>query len=220
MQYREDLMFSAKKSSIGLLTLGEFRTITVNGRQIELYPFLREADTRGLSIHDPRRRLNTYRAIPILAQAYADHFNNAGLDEHWTTEEVVTMLQWQAQKNNGDYFLVKWAKDISTGEEFPIGFFCAYSKPFQGGDMIWDGELFVLPDFRQFGIGTELFEAMLIVAKKHGINMIEALTYQDESGYPLKFMENIGLDSSDLIHIYGDIDHMLSTINEKRQVLK
>ena len=220
MEYRKDLIFSVNNPKCALLTLGEFRTITLNGRQIELYPFLIEADIRGLSPKDPRRRLNVYKAIPILAEAYADHFNNAGLDEHWTIEEVQSMLNWQALKDNGNYFLVKWAKDVDTNEDFPIGFFCAYSKPFQGGKIIWDGELFVLPEYRQFGIGTELFEAMLTIAKKNGINILESLTYQDENGYPLKFMESIGLDSSDLIHIYGDTNHMLSVIKEKKQVLK
>ena len=133
-------------------------------------------------------------AIPKLAASYADHYNNAGLGEHWTIEEVEEMLNWQLGMSSGRYFIVKWAKDLETNEEFPVGFFCAYTKPYQGGEMIWDGELFFLPEYRKFGIGTELVEALFTIAKSDGVNFFESLTYEDENGYPLKFWQKLGVD--------------------------
>ena len=161
---------------------------------------------------DPRRRMSNDVAIPQLAQAYADHYNDAGLNEHWTKEEVENMLKWQLSQSLGKLFFIKWARDLENNHEFPVGFFCAYSKPYQGGQMIWDGELFVLPEYRKYGIGTELAETLFMVAKSYGINLFESLTYEDKNGYPLKFWEKLGVDSSDLIHIYGNVEDMLTKI--------
>ena len=77
---------------------------------------------------------------------------------------------------------------------------------------MWDGELFVLPEYRKYGIGTELAETLFMVAKSYGINLFESLTYEDKNGYPLKFWEKLGVDSSDLIHIYGNVEDMLTKI--------
>ena len=156
-------------------------------------------------------------AIPYLAQAYADHYNNAGLGEHWTREEVETMLKWQLGQSLGRYFFVKWAKDLDNNKEFPVGFFCAYEKPYQSGQMLWDGELFVLPEFRKFGIGTELTEALFTVAKQSGVDFFEALTYADETGYPLKFWQRLGVSSDDLIHIYGEVESILSKVEKHNE---
>lgn len=222
MEFREDLVFSIPQyggEGKGLLTLGEFKTIQLeNGKQMELYPYLLQTHcTRGTSKSDPRIRLCHSIAIPQLAEAYAEHYNNAGLDEHWTKEEVEEMLKWQLSQSIGRYFFVKWAKDIESSEEFPIGFFCAYVKPYQSGKMIWDGELFVLPEYRKYGIGTELVEAMLTIARKNGVDFLEGLTYEDENGYPLKFWQKLGVESSDLIHIYGNVETVLENINTDTQ---
>lgn len=202
----------------GLLTLGEFNTITLeNGRQIETYPYLLQTHcTRGINKLDPRRRLSYASAIPQLSESYAEHYNNAGLNEHWTKEEVEEMLKWQLGQSLGRYFLVKWARDLETKKEFPIGFFCSYTKPYQRGKMLWDGELFVLPEYRKYGIGTELVEALFTIAKTTGVDFLEALTYEDENGYPLKFWQTLGMEKEDLIPIYGNINDALTRMEENK----
>ena len=200
----------------GLLTLGESEVIQLdNGKSIELLPYLLQTHcTRGTSKNDPRIRMSNDVAIPQLAQAYVEHYNNAGLGESWTTEEVEEMLKWQLGQSLGRYFFVKWAKDLESNKEFPVGFFCAYTKPYQSGKMIWDEELFVLPEYRKFGIGTELMEAMFTVAKSSGVDFFESLTYEDENGYPLKFHQKLGIERDDLIHIYGETEKILTNIEE------
>lgn len=223
MEFRRDLVYSVPKyggkEGSGLLTLGEFKVIQLdNGKNIELLPYLIQTGyTRGISKQDPRVRRSNYVAIPQLAAAYADHFNNAGLGEHWTTEEVEEMLKWQLEQSLGRYFFIKWAKDLESNKEFPIGFFCAYTKPFQSGQMIWDGELFVLPEYRKFGIGTELTQALFTVAKASGVDFMEGLTYEDSNGYPLKFWQRLGFSNDDLIHIYGETEKILSNIEDSIQ---
>ncbi len=221
MEFRKDLVYSIPQyggQGHGLLTLGESKTIQLeNGKSIELLPYLLQTHcTRGTSKNDPRIRMSNDVAIPQLAQAYADHYNNAGLGEHWTTEEVETMLKWQLGQSLGRYFLIKWAMDLESNKEFPIGFFCAYAKPYQGGQMIWDGELFVLPEYRKVGIGTELTQALFTIAKSSGVDFFESLTYEDENGYPLKFWQKLGVNSDDLIHIYGETEKILSNIEENK----
>lgn len=222
MEFRKDLLFSVAQYSNdqrGLLTLGEFKKIELpDGRQIELMPYLIETHTtRGVSKKDPRRRMYRNNAIPQLAGAYAEHYNNANLGEHWTKEEVIRMLEWQMGQSNNELFMIKWAKEVGTENEFPIGFFCAYAKPYNGGSILWDGELFVLPEYRRYGIGTELTEALFTKAMSMGIDVLEALTYEDNNGYPLKFWQKIGANTSDLIHIYGNINEMLSNLEEEKE---
>lgn len=160
------------------------------------------------------------KAIPQLAEAYAEHYNNADLGEHWTKEEVEEMLEWQLGQSLGRYFLIKWAKDLETQKEFPIGFFCSYTKPYQRGKMLWDGELFVLPEYRKYGIGTELVEALFTIANENGISFIEGLTYEDENGYPFQFWQKLGMERDDLIHIYGNIKDSLTKMENKTEKQK
>lgn len=221
MEFRTDLVYSIPLyggQRHGLLTLGEAKTIQLeNGKSVELLPYLLQTHcTRGTSKNDPRIRMSNSVAIPQLAQAYAEHYNNAGLGEHWTPEEVEAMLKWQLGQSLGRYFLIKWAKDLENNKEFPIGFFCAYTKPYQGGQMLWDGELFVLPEYRKFGIGTELTQALFTIAKSYGVDFFESLTYEDENGYPLKFWQKLGVNSDDLIHIYGKTEKILLNIEENK----
>lgn len=222
MEFHRDLLFSVAEysnHSRGLLTLGDFKIIELeNGKQIELMPYLIENHTtRGVSKNDPRRRMYRNDAIPKLSTAYAEHYNNANIGEHWTVEEVERMLIWQMGQSNNELFMIKWAREVGTENEFPIGFFCAYAKPYNGGKILWDGELFVLPEYRRYGIGTELTEALFTKAISMDIQVLEALTYQDKNGYPLKFWSKIGANTSDLIHIYGDINEMLANLKEEKE---
>lgn len=225
MEIRTDLVYSVAQygdHSHGLMTLGESRVIQLeDGKNIELLPYLLETNTpRGTSKNDPRIRRSDKIAIPKLAKAYADYYTNAGLGETWTPEEAEAMLNWQRGQSLGNYFFIKWAKNLETNEEFPIGFFCAYIKPYQSGQMIWDGELFVLPEYRRFGIGTELVAALFTAAKSSGVNLFESLTYEDETGYPLKFWQKLGVSSDDLVHITGETEKILASIEERNQSLK
>lgn len=222
MELRNDLMFSEPLYSDnrkGLLTLGESRIIQlVDGKYVELLPYLIDQHySRGISKNDPRIRLNNNNAIELLAQPYADHYNNAGLDEHWTKEDAINMLQWHKGQSLSRYFFVKWARDIESQKEFPIGFFSVYTKPYHGGNMLWDGELFVLPEYRRHGIGTELIEAVLLTAAASGINLFEALTYKDENSHPYSMWEKYGASSTELIHISGEVNDMLAKINNSQE---
>lgn len=75
------------------------------------------------------------------------------------------MLKWQFHQSLGDYFLVKWGRDVEKNVLFPVGFFCAYLKLYQGGQMIWDGELFVLLEYRKYGIGKTLYHSKIVWSK-------------------------------------------------------
>lgn len=218
MELRRDLEFSISEYGDykkGLLTLGESQVIQLeNGKTIELLPYLLEMGySRGVSKKDPRVRRSHRNAIPLLAEAYANHYNNAGIDEHWITEEVEAMMNWQLGQSLGQFFFVKWARETETEKEFPVGFVSAYAKPFQGGTMLWDAELFVSPEYQRYGIGTELTKVLLTTAKASGIDLFEALTYQDENGHPLNMWEKFGTNRSDLVHIYGEIDNMIPRID-------
>lgn len=223
MEVRNDLEFSVSKygsNSYGLLTLGDKKILELeNGKKVELLPYIIDSTplNRGISDEDPRRKRSNHKAIPYLAEAYAEHYNNSGLDEHWTIEDAANMMEWHIGQSLGELFFVKWARNIETKEEFPVGFFSAYPKPYQGGKILWDGELFVLPEYQRYGIGTELIEAVFQTAAAAGINLFEALTYADELGHPLSMWEKYGANVTELAHITGDIPEMIGIIEEKNR---
>lgn len=188
-----------------------------NGTQVELLPYLIDKHTcRGTSVNDPRLRRRDEMAIELLAQPYADYYNNAGLGEHWSSLDAKKMLYWQKGQSLGDFF-VKWARNVQTKEEFLIGVFSIYEKPYQSGKILWDGELFVLPEYLNYGIAKDLIEAVFTIVAASGVHTFESLTYEDEHGFPLKMWKKFGVTTTDLIHISGEVDQILSNVRKPRE---
>lgn len=218
MQIRDDLEFSVPLyggTSRGLQTLGDKEILELeDGTKIELLPYLLDTHCkRGISRNDPRIRRSNDNAIKAIAPAYADHYNNSGLDEHWSVEDAENMMHWHYGQSLGRFFFVKWARNMASGEEFPVGFITAYAKPYQSGKILWDCELFVVEEYRRYGIGRELIKALLLTAESSGIHLFEALTYKAENEHPYKMWEKYGASATDLIHISGEVEEMLEKIN-------
>lgn len=55
---------------------------------------------------------------------------------------------------------------------------------------------------------------LFTIAKSSGVKFFESLTYEDEHGYPLKFWQKLGVQSDDLIHIFGEVKTILSRIKK------
>ena len=198
---------------------GYRREVLVNGKKYTLLPIVMiEIGTlrnRTIVGNDIRRLCTIDRTIPLIAKSYADYYSGAGIGETWTEESAKDFLEWLDEQSSSGLFVDKWALD-EEGNLFPVGFFGAYMKPYGRGKTLWDGDLFVKPEFQRLGIGKELIEVLLIKARQHGITEFEALTYDDGTGHPKQMWESLGADATDLIHIAGSVDQMEEAIQKKK----
>lgn len=205
-----------EKSASGkpLETCGKLRTITLDdGRRVDLLPILFSTFTRrGTSSNDVRRRRHDYNVPKALAKEYAEYYEKT-LGEDWTEKYASNMI-WSFM---GRYFIAAWARD-EENVEFPIGFIAANSQPYNGGIKLCNAEVFVLPEYQKFGVGTELVYALLYDAKKNGVNNFEALTYDmDNKNHPIGWWESMGASKVDLIPIEGNISKMLDKIEQRKK---
>ncbi len=198
---------------IPLETCGKLRTVTLeNGRSVEILPMLFSTHhMRGVPTDDVRRRRNNLYVPDALAKEYADYYEKT-LGEDWTVKYASNMI-WSF---TGRLFIAAWARN-EEGQEFPIGFAAGNKQPYNGGLKLCNFEVFVLPEYQKFGIGTELVYALLYTAKKEGINNFEALTYDtDNKNHPIGWWESMGAKKTDLIPIEGNISEMIQAIEEKK----
>lgn len=198
-------------------TCGKLRTVTLDsGENIELLPMLFSTFTRrGTSPEDVRRRRHNYNVPDALAKEYAQYYEKT-LGEDWNEKYASNMI-WSF---TGRYFIAAWARD-KKGNKFPIGFAAANSQPYNGGKKLCNAEVFVLPTYQKFGVGTELVYALLYQAKRDGITNFEGLTYDmDNMNHPIGWWESMGARKVDLIPIEGNIEEMITSIKNKSKIKK
>ncbi len=194
-------------------TCGKLRTVTLdNGTNVELLPILFSTFTRrGTSPLDVRRRRHNYKVPNALAKEYALYYEKT-LGENWTEKYATNMIS----SLTGRLFIAAWARD-ENGNEFPIGFSAGNTQPYNDGTKLCNTEVFVLPTYQKFGVGTELVYAMLYEAKRCGVTNFEGLTYDmDNKNHPIGWWESIGAKRVDLIPIEGNIDEMIKIMEEKK----
>ena len=171
--------------------------------------------------------------IPSFADSYSEYY--AKLGEPWTPRQATEMmcnlwynacdpvnfdlcgsdfLQYKmraddaADKSRGKYFLVAIGYN-EKGELIPLGFFGCRLKCFYGGGHLFDGEIFVKPEYQKLGIGSSLLGAMVCWALMNGINIIEGITYDDGKGFPINTWLGRGFKRLDYIPIEGETRELL-----------
>lgn len=215
-----------EKSARGkeLKTCGTKRNIVLkDGTTVCILPIILDYKyVRGTPPNDVRKRRNSLKAIEILSQDYANYFNNSVLKEEWNREKVITMTQdiffndpFSIKIGYGSLTLSAWAQ--KDDQEFPIGFITATTRFFDAGSAISDIETFILPEYQQYGVGTSLVYSLLMLAKSKNISNFSALTYSDENNYPINWWLSNGAQTTSLIALDGDVDHMLETIEKRNQ---
>lgn len=126
--------------------------------------------------------------LEILAEGYANLYNNSVLKEKWTQQTALKLLEY-FYKLCPDLFLVAYYN------EKPIGAIMSGIKPWWDGVHLEDTEVFVLKDYQKMGIATKLYKQHFKLAiKKYGATTMEAHTYSDEKGFPLNWYKNLGFE--------------------------
>lgn len=141
-----------------------------------------------------------------ICDSYISHYKNV-LGEEWSSGDFkkrITGLKYRTHK---------YARDTQTNKIIVVGFFGANIADGAGGQYLTNAELYVLPQFRGRGIAKELVRQSFDLAYEDGIRSFDSLTYRVTDYNPLKFWESINAETTELIHIAGDIGEMLEKLN-------
>jgi len=153
------------------------------------------------------RNLMKEEDIDIIAEAYADYYSNSVLEEKWTKESAAKLFRY-FYNHNKELFLVAYDNDK------PIGVITSVLKPWWDGNHLEDGEIFVIPECRQKGVGKLLLKALFENAvSKYNAQILEAHTYEDKNGFPYSWYKKLGFETiDDWKIISGDIKEIMKKI--------
>lgn len=145
--------------------------------------------------------------IEILAQEYANYYNNSVLEEKWTTETATSMFKYFYDKTPDLFF-------VAYDNEKPVGAIMTLLKPWWDGMHLEDGEVFVLPEYRRGGVAKQLFKTLFQYAiEKYDATILEAHTYEDENGFPYCWYKKLGFETiDDWKIISGDIKQIVEKL--------
>lgn len=135
-----------------------------------------------------------------LAQIYCSLFTNPTLDENWSQEAALKLLQY-FYTLNPEIFVV------ATIDDRPIGAIMSLVKPWYDGNRLIETEVFVQSEYQKAGIGSQLFlEHFRLATEKYKAKTIEAHTYEEADGYPLNWYRKQGYKvAQDLFVIEGEV---------------
>jgi len=151
-------------------------------------------------------RLVEEKDLNALAEIYAAVYVFFDTGEKWTAESAKKMLKYWLDKQPDLAFLAEYEGKI-------VGGFLSGVKPWWDGVHLFDGELFVHPDFQNQKIGKALFKRMLAEAsEKYKATTFDAFTYNG-SEFPLSWYKKIGFHViKEWTMFSGDIKEVLKKI--------
>lgn len=153
-------------------------------------------------------RLINEEDLNILARIYSEVYQVFDTGEKWTAESAKEMLKYWFDKQPDLAFLAEYDNKI-------VGGFLSGIKPWWDGVHLFDGELFVHPDFWNKKIGKALLKRMLIEAsEKYGAKTFDAFTYNG-SEFPLSWYKKIGFNIIEEWTMFsGDIKEVLDNLKD------
>jgi GNAT superfamily N-acetyltransferase len=127
---------------------------------------------------------------------YAMAFNNANVDEHWTSITAAKYLGHRYTRQPELFFIALQGEQI-------VGGFVAEIKPWWDGNHLADGELFVNPNHQGQQLAKKLLTITITQAiEKYGICEVEFLAYGDNN-FPLEWYSRIGMKRTGWLHMSG-----------------
>lgn len=145
--------------------------------------------------------------IDTIAEFYADYYSNSVLQEKWTKESAAKLFRYFYNQNKELFF-------IAYDNDKPVGIITSVLKPWWDGNHLEDGEIFVIPEYRQKGVAKLLLKALFECAvDKYKATTLEAHTYEDENGFPYCWYKRLGFETiNDWKIISGNIKEIMKKI--------
>lgn len=131
-------------------------------------------------------RLAKEQDLSNLAKIYCTLYINSALSEDWNQDTAQKLLQF-FYDSNPDIFVV------AEVDGQAIGAIASLVKPWHDGNRLIETEVFVDIPYQQRGIGSRLYlEHFMLAMKNYDARVIEAYTYEESDGYPLKWYRKQG----------------------------
>lgn len=144
--------------------------------------------------------------LKTLAKIYSRSYGIYGNLESWGDEASLNLMKYFYKRQPDLSFVAEIEGKI-------VGHFVAIVKPWWDGNHLFDGELFVDPDYQKRGIAKLLLKTGLQKAvKKYNAVIWEATTFK--KGFPLSWYGRIGLkESRDYALIGGNVKEIIRKLD-------
>ena len=151
-------------------------------------------------------RLMHKKDLQPLAEAYVAAYEQQNIGEHWTIGTAKQLLAYWLKKQPDLAF-------VAECDGKPVGAFIAGIKPWWDGNHLFDGELFVHPDFQKQGVGTELSKVLYKTAfKKYKVTKYDAFTFK-KIKFPLQWYKKQGfIEQKEWTIISGDVREIIKNL--------
>jgi len=141
--------------------------------------------------------------VRIYVETYKDN-----PDEHWTVDSAYKLLLYWFNKQPDLAYLAETDGQI-------VGGFLIAVKPWWDGNHLFDGELFVHPDYQKQNIGKNLLKKVLAEAVKN-YNAVEMDTYTFTTDFPLNWYKRIGLgEIKEWVMLSGKVKEIIKNLNRQ-----
>lgn len=144
--------------------------------------------------------------IKILGEVYSKVYEVFDTGEKWTPDTASELIKYWFEKQPDLSFVAEYEGKI-------VGGFLSGIKPWWDGNHLFDGEIFVHPDFQNKKIGKALFKKLLTEAnEKYNAKIFDAFTFNG-SEFPLNWYKRIGFQNiSEWTMFSGDIKEVLKNL--------
>ena len=144
-----------------------------------------------------------------LSEIFAEVYRVFDVGERWTKETAHGLLShW-----------VKSQPDLAFAAEFEdklVGAFVSGIKPWWDGNHLFDGEIFVHPEYQQHGIGKELLKTVFETAiEKYNVTVWDAFTF-NKTNFPLSWYKSLGFEEiKEWTMFSGSVENVLDILERK-----
>lgn len=145
--------------------------------------------------------------IESTAKVYAEAFNFANPEEHWTQESAENSVKYWLELRPDLFF-------VTTIDDEVVGGIVGEIRTYCGEIALVEVELFVSPQHHKKGIAKKLFKAVLTEAKlKYKITGVGAIA-NSEVDFPMGWYERLGFKQTKWVYIEGKAEELLRNLGE------
>lgn len=151
-------------------------------------------------------KLLKHSEIPEAAVVYAEAWKKANVGEKWTSVAAKKFFEYFFRRQKALFF-------VASCEGKVVGGVVGEIVPWWDGAHLSNTELFVHPKFQNRGIAKLLLRATLRKAiRKYKITAFEGIA-DNQSEFPMRWYNRIGLKRTRWTHVSGDPKEMLRKLS-------